>query len=705
MKWLPILIILIAASFVFDAKVGWENLNPRQESFLLGRGSDRVADYLTWSYFERAEVDRWPDTLGYAFPQKISPIFTNIVPLIAFPIKWLRHSGDSPFQYFGGWYLLNFILMGLSGYALLFSMKIRNPILLGGGAIFFFLHLPFFERLDHPALIHQWSIVLAFIPFFRKGAYRQNLLLYIVLAGVAATSHPYMLPFAWVFPIAYGFHRFRKSKEVRSSLMVAILPMVTTFMLLWAQGAFAFEQSTASTGGFGYYATNLNTFYNNLGKTRMPLDFSMKYDGSYEGMAYLGLGILGLMAVLLVLGGKSILNKLRSSLWEHIVLVMAIVALALFSMSNIWTFHQITLVKWPDFGLEEIWGIFRSSGRYIWPLFYAILAISIWQLNHVKVSSPVKVGILVIALAAQSWDLWEEMHQKLPNEDWPDQMADAHWPEIIKGFDRIVWYPPFERNLRNRDDASQFVYWANQFEIPITAGHLPRPDQRAVTQYSEELNRFIEQPEDSYWTNTLIITQEAYQSDFQDWLNSDQVQIRMKEGYVLMTARHAMRANENNPFIRWSDPIKLNDYTFLQDWLPGRDTGYLIFLAHDEASNQLSPQFRNWAADRSSKWAEIPYRSAAVSIFKDGVLWQEQLKPDSVDLQVPLFGQYTADIHSLGGHPSKESWVKIGSTTYRPMRRGLNIFYWPHPDSLLTVAQFDTYISELLLFEHQYPVK
>lgn len=705
MKWLPIGIILIAASFVFDAKVGWENLNPRQDSFLLGRGSDRIADYLTWNYFERAEADHWPDTIGYAFPQKISPIFTNIVPLVAFPIKWLRNPDAGPFQYFGWWYLVNFILMGLSGYALLSSMNINNPILLSVGSLFFFLHLAYFERLDHPALIHQWSIVLAFIPFFRKEAYRQSLLLYVGLAVVTATTHPYMLPFAWVFPIAYGIHRFRKNKKVIASLMVAFIPMVLTFLLLWAQGAFAFEQSTASTGGFGYYATNLNTFYNNLGKTRMPLDFAMKYEGSYEGMAYLGAGILGLLMGLFILGGKSLIPKLLRSLKEHSVLVLTIGVFALFSMSNIWTFHQTTLIKWPDLGLEGLWGIFRSSGRYIWPLFYAIVAVSIWLLSQLKLGSPIKLSMLVIALVAQSWDLWDEMHQKLPDEDWPDQMAEAHWPEVLKDFDRIVWYPPFERNLRNQDDASQFVYWAYQFTTPITAGHLPRPDQKAVNQYAEDLDSLLKNPEDAYWKNSLIITQEAYLARFQAWIHAEQVQLRMKEGYVLMTPRTAERARQDHPFVQWSEALDLNAYSFLQDWLLKRDTGYLILLAHDEASNQLSPEFKKWADLRSSKWSEIPYRSAGVSIFKDGVLIKEELKADSVHLQLPLFGQLDAEILSMGGQPSKESWARIGSGTYRPMRRGLNVFHWPHPDSLLRVAQFDTYISELLLFEQQYQVK
>jgi hypothetical protein len=96
--------------------------------------------------------------------------------------------------------------------------------------------------------------------------------------------------------------------------------------------------------------------------------------GQYEGFAYLGLGILLLLFT--AIPGNS--AQAVSALKRYPILVTVLAVFTAFALSN-----QIYVGDWPmpiiplPEELLKLAGVFRSSGRFIWPVMYGISAMTI----------------------------------------------------------------------------------------------------------------------------------------------------------------------------------------------------------------------------------------------------------------------------------------------------------------------------------------
>ena len=212
-----------------------------------------------------------------------------------------------------------------------------------------------------------------------------------VLIPTLLLIHPYLMMMAVIVlfaaPTTLLIRRDGNWIVVLASLLLASL--ATAFLareLSYLGGA--------STDGFGVYSMNLLTpiwpeTSSLLGRMAPnPVDAT---GGQYEGFQYLGLGLLLGVAGLFVFDRSR--RSLRAIMARQPGLVLSCMVLTVIAVSNrIYLGHDL-LVSLP---VPPGAGIFRTSGRFFWPVGYAVLVATIAGLATVQRRS---MSLLLVGIA------------------------------------------------------------------------------------------------------------------------------------------------------------------------------------------------------------------------------------------------------------------------------------------------------------------
>jgi hypothetical protein len=92
--------------------------------------------------------------------------------------------------------------------------------------------------------------------------------------------------------------------------------------------------------------------------------------GQYEGFNYFGFGALVLLLIAVIINRDTLLAKIV----EHRYLCAALFGLFLFAVSDHVFLGDTKLLDLPHTGrIDHYLGVFRSSGRMFWPVFYATI--------------------------------------------------------------------------------------------------------------------------------------------------------------------------------------------------------------------------------------------------------------------------------------------------------------------------------------------
>ena len=91
--------------------------------------------------------------------------------------------------------------------------------------------------------------------------------------------------------------------------------------------------------------------------------------GNYDAFAYLGLGVLAALPVVVVSARRHILGAVR----RHWALCAVCAVLTAFAVSNVITANGVTLVTLPlPASFIKLFSVFRSGGRLFWPVYYLL---------------------------------------------------------------------------------------------------------------------------------------------------------------------------------------------------------------------------------------------------------------------------------------------------------------------------------------------
>ena len=309
----------------------FHGLNPFDVDWLLPfwRGSiDSAQHYLGWEFFRQAPLLQWPPgkspNLGPMGGSGVA--LTDSLPLFAFIFKPLTFWFSQPFQYFGIWVLACFVLQSVFAWKLLtIWIKQWEHVVLG---TYFFCFSPIFiNRMTvHLALAGHWIILAGlYLLFNSKSTFKH----WLVLASISMLVQPYLAIICAALFLAWVLIALLETRAVFQFAQKLCIFIGVLFASGWASGLFIFGLGSAKAEGFGIYSANVLawvdpgfTWYEKALWSRYVPD-QWQNSGQYEGMNYLGSGVLLLAIVAL---GYQLFKGTRKTRAVQVAIVLTFVA-------------------------------------------------------------------------------------------------------------------------------------------------------------------------------------------------------------------------------------------------------------------------------------------------------------------------------------------------------------------------------------------
>lgn len=450
-------VVVAIGIVVFIIVYGIKILNPTYVEWLM-KGTDLTQHYLGWRAYRDSS---WHFPIGMidnlSYPNDVSVIFTDSIPIFAVIFKILSPILPSSFQYFGIWGLLCFVMQIVVAYKIISGFISDKVALLLSSTMFLFVPVVFQRMYYHSALAGHWIILLGFAILFsaikkdlqfEKKTYISIALLAVLSSGV----HMYFVLMNAMIIMGIVVLAALKKKNLLKSVGLILIYIIVAALNVALLGGFS-GNTGASKEGLGEYALNLLGFINPEGNYEgvarvlnpMPV-LAMWAD---EGYAYLGVGVLALLCVTVavVIFKRNVRKGIRDN-WKSVVVILLINIIAfVFAASPRIAIGRIELVNMPlPEILYNIWSIFRATGRFSWIIIYSVMlcsAIIVCKtLNNWFV-----YAILSVCLVLQVFDMSNIIaikHEKYANTQVFDTpLCDDVWGGITFGKKHVVLMSDF----------------------------------------------------------------------------------------------------------------------------------------------------------------------------------------------------------------------------------------------------------------------
>ena len=466
---------------VFLLVYGMAPLNITNDAFCRGGyiEKDIQQHYAGWLFYRQSALG-WPLGVTQAVnaPNGVSVAYTDSIPLLAVLCRPLAAALGGTFQYFGWFTFFCFSLQG--GFAaLLCSLFADGAVLPLLGSVVFSASPILLERaFRHTSLGAQWLVLAALYCYFslrRQGRYASPGLFFLNVLAVGI--HPYFLPMTYAVTLALLLeYAVCKRQWLRPAVFLGG-NMVCTALLGWALGFF---YGTATSGGqalYGYFGMNLNALWNPVGVNGVLysrlLPAQHQVGGNYDAFAYLGLGVLIALPVVLILARRRLWALVR----RHWALCLVCLVLTAFAVSHVITANGATLVTLPlPASLIKLFSIFRSGGRLFWPVYDLLTLAAFAGLARLP-----KAALWVTLFAAvQLWDISPALLQR--HDAMRDaQTADAFPTEMESDFwEAVTDYDHLESVQGMQADSLHLALWAADHGMTTNDPFAARYDEAAL---------------------------------------------------------------------------------------------------------------------------------------------------------------------------------------------------------------------------------
>ena len=440
-------------ALMYLAVAGPGPLDPANLDWLYLQG-DIAGAYNGWALYRDAP---WQSQIAlnpaYGIDFSGSILYADAIPLMAIPFKVLSPILPDSFQYFGIWTFMSFVLQGVFGWFLMGKAS-DDPRVRLIGALLISLAPVYIYRLvscTHMSLTAHWLVLAALNLSLPPHARRQGLWWGLVI-GAAAFVHAYLFCIVAALWAADLFRRVFKNVRGTAIEFVAVsaaLAAIVNITGVWS------GPSGEHQGGFGWFKMNALSFMdpepwtNNPLGARPPWSFILpdipNWGGDYEGFAYLGLGGLLLVAVAawaLVRDWKRIPWRDALAYWP---LAAALVGMGVFALSRNVTIANANFYIWWPGPLDYLGELFRATGRFIWPLYYAAFVGAVYLV--VRHFSPrLLFPLLAAVVLVQGVDTqqgWKQesayLHVRGPGHQ--TAFTSPFWSEAAARYDNVRMAP------------------------------------------------------------------------------------------------------------------------------------------------------------------------------------------------------------------------------------------------------------------------
>jgi hypothetical protein len=380
-------------------------------------------------------------------PEGTLATFLDTIPLYAMLLK-VVHPGAGYWNPYGLWIALCFTLQGAGAWWICREAKVRSWPALVALALLLASFPALTRRIPHTSLMSQWLLLFALAVYLRSGrlgrlatgwwvalligAFYINIYLFAMTSAIFAAD------------VLRELLRGLRKPFGRASILRALLAPVAAYGLLFATMWLTMLPLPPGSGngewGFGYYSMNLLAPLH--GGMLLQLEHPQAHHGQGEGHNYLGIFLLALTAFVFKLRGRR-----DPDFWRrHRALLGMLAVLTLYALSNVVYLGDTRLYTlWLPPALESVTSTFRSSGRFFWPVGYAIVVFTVLGVaRHMKTWHA--AAVLAALVGLQFWDL-QPHHAGVRAEvaQGGKQAIDpVRWDTFLgTGVKALHYYPPF----------------------------------------------------------------------------------------------------------------------------------------------------------------------------------------------------------------------------------------------------------------------
>ena len=485
---------LVAGPFILDGRnIQW-----------LGGNLDPAQHYLGWALFREGP---WTFPIGLnphnglSFSNSI--VFSDSLPLFAILFKSLRYFLSQPFQYFGLWTLLCFVLQAWFAWKLLSLISESNWLKFFALGLFLFAP-PMLARVGLWTSLASHFLILAAIYLNLRPSQINRIFYWTLLILIAALVHFYLLAMVLVLWIASLLDTFfiKKKLSIRNLLAEISIGIFTLILTLWQAGYFSVESGSGKAGGYGTFRLNLLALFDSREWSYILPNISMQIDFS-NGFNYLGLGaLIGLIFIFLDYIRKLIFSSIGTShkvsrgvslgFEKYPFLYVIFTLMTIFAITNV-----VAISTWQYvFPLPEpiisAASLLRASGRMFWPVFYFILLLIInyIQKNFSKNLAIILLGLLCIIQIVDTSAGWRPIRYSLVHERYPNSqspLVNQIWNDFGTQYKKLERYP-----VQNQSEDWQiFASFAAQHAMGTNSVFLARFDELKLRQANERVNRAL----------------------------------------------------------------------------------------------------------------------------------------------------------------------------------------------------------------------
>jgi len=575
------LIGLIIGIVIFIAIYGFGVINPTNTEWLLHsddlEGSiDLTQHYMGWVFYRDTP---WTFPLGLTegiYSEPVSVVYTDSIPLFALFFKIFSGILPDSFQYMGLFGLMCYGLMG--GFGALVTRRYTSSVLVNGiSATLFVLSPILLNRMYlHTALSAHFLIVAGIVLWLYRDKMRWSryLISWIVLIAGGTLINAYFTPILLGILLCSILQDIITGAKMGKNIVLLALPILVSLFGAWIMGMFYGETNASGSGGLDMLSFNLDGFFNPMTYAtsfgHFTHDFrEVTYSGivrgfpllspyQNEGFAYLGLGMIILVIIAFVLLIAYIIRRLigrnrsndsspkrgktytrRQIISVIVSLLVYLVVFTLLAMSPKWTIGEVEIlnIPWPKM-IWDLLSTFRSTGRFIWPVYYMIMSLALLiptyifvrndkdtyatnifpRRNVFVIEKAIIIAILVLVVIVQIIDLWPAMKQKHNDfhkeVEYVSDLTSPSWEEIAAKCDTIVVYPPSSDLYWDGISALTFEIFAHEHNMSMNMTYMSRD----LTEFADEKTNaeFEERAKGKTYPNHMYLFLSAKESELPD---------------------------------------------------------------------------------------------------------------------------------------------------------------------------------------------
>lgn len=484
---------------------GTSILDGREIDWLMA--GDRAQSFLGWHFYRHASesfpLGAIPDLL---YPVGSSLAYSDAHPWFSIALKPLSPLMPATWQISGLWLVLSYALLGCFGFLVLQALAGDLAVAVAvAGSLLLVMSPVLSHRGGHLSLCAQWLILAAFYLALRSRGDR-SLWRFVAPWGallvIACGTHPYLAMMVILIGLAAcasgtPLCRLRLVEERHGArshawpLLLAARAAVLLLLASFSLMAFGYLGGpSVAAEGFGAYSANLLTLLDPAGASKV-LPTLPRASDQYEGYAFLGLGALALLlagaAARLALPAR---GSARSSR-DFRLLVLLLLAMAVFGLASpvMLGSTEVLTARRLYARLEPLPSIFRASGRFVWPLHYALLCAAImWVATALR--PRLAAVVIVAAIALQAWDssaLYAGQEARVQGQRlrW-NVLHSPAWRVAGDEYDEIRLIPPAIHDgecpgaTYAPSSYVPFAYAAGLHGMRINSGHLSRQPHEAL---------------------------------------------------------------------------------------------------------------------------------------------------------------------------------------------------------------------------------